>query len=54
MMRQAKENINRSVHGKENISDEQNFYHKWCGNVELRFLGVCITAGHLLRVQKKL
>ena len=43
-MRQAKENINRSVQGKENILDEVNFYHKWCGNVEFRFLNVCIDA----------
>ena len=44
MMRQAKENINRSVQGKENISDESNFYDKWCRNVEFRFLSVCIGA----------
>ena len=44
VMRQAKENINRSVQDKENISDELNFYHKWCGNVKFRFLNVCIGA----------
>ena len=50
MMRQAKEKINRSVQGKDNILEELNFYHKWCCDVEVKVFNcahTCITAGHL-------
>ena len=37
------------MQGKDNILDELNFYHKWCGNVEVKVFNcahTCITAGH--------